>query len=72
MSESSKPTLRVVRGDATPEEIAVLVALLGARSGGDAPAPARPRPTSGWSSPRQSLRRALPQGAGAWAVSAWR
>ena len=31
--------LRVVRGDATPEEIAALVAVIGALGGGEAPGP---------------------------------
>jgi len=39
--QPARPLLRVVRGDATPEEIAAVVAVLAARGGGDAPA--RPR-----------------------------
>jgi len=37
----ARPLLRVVRGDATPEEIAALVAVLATRGGSEAPA--RPR-----------------------------
>ena len=69
---AARPTLRVVRGDATPEEIAVLVALLGARSGGGPEPVTGRRPVSGWSAPGHSLRRQLAQGPGAWAASAWR
>jgi hypothetical protein len=60
------PVLRVVRGDATPAEIAVLVAVLAAREqgGGDAPAPTR----SAWADPM--LRRPLVPGPGAWRRSA--
>ncbi|TWP32330.1 acyl-CoA carboxylase subunit epsilon [Leekyejoonella antrihumi] len=44
--QSPPPVLRVVRGDATPEEIAVLVAVLSAAAGGpDSSAP----PRSTWS-----------------------
>ncbi|MCW2604140.1 MAG: hypothetical protein JWN61_2275 [Pseudonocardiales bacterium] len=67
-----QPTLRVVRGDATPEEIAVLVALLGARSGGGEGPASRPRAVMDWSAPRHLLRTPLQQGPGAWAASAWR
>jgi len=43
------PLLRVVRGDATPEEIAALVAVLLARSAdAEAPGPARSVPNA-WS-----------------------
>ena len=37
---SDRPVLRVISGDATPEEIAAVLAVVAARSGGgDAPAP---------------------------------
>jgi hypothetical protein len=61
--------LRVVRGDATPEEIAALVAvLMAARAAGDgaAPAPAR----SAWSHRGAGLRMAPSPGPGAWRRSA--
>ncbi|WP_134740850.1 acyl-CoA carboxylase subunit epsilon [Nocardioides sp. 503] len=62
----ARPLLRVVGSDATPEEIAALVAVLSAL-GGDAP-PA-PRRTSEWSAPHRSLRRTFPHGPGAWRSS---
>jgi len=42
----ARPLLRVVRGDATPEEIAALVAVLAVRRGGDGESDARSQPRS--------------------------
>ena len=61
------PVLRVVNPDATPEEIAALVAVFAA-VGGDAPAPPRPRPE--WNAPHRLVRRTLPHGLGGWRSSA--
>jgi acyl-CoA carboxylase epsilon subunit len=69
---SVAPALRVVRGDATPEEIAALVAVLMARSG-SASGAARlgVRPARGaWSDRSRQLRRPLHPGPGAWRRSA--
>jgi hypothetical protein len=63
-----EPLLRVVRGDATTEEIAALVAVLLTRPG-DAdvpPAPAR----SAWADRSRQVRRPLHPGPGAWRRSA--
>lgn len=66
---SSEPLLRVVRGNATPEETAAIVAVVLARSGdGEDAAPAAPR--SAWSDRRAQLRRPLHPGPGAWRRSA--
>jgi hypothetical protein len=67
---SGAPLLHVVRGDATPEEIAALVAVLLARSAGaEAPGPARS--VSGfWADRSRLLRRPLSPGPGAWRRSA--
>ena len=69
-----EPALRVVRGDATPEEIAALVAVLMARSGQDgagaARGPARPAPGA-WVDRSRQLRRPLHPGPGAWRRSVW-
>ena len=68
--DDGRPLLRVVRGDATPEEIAALVAILLARSAGaEAPGPARSGENS-WSGPSRLLRRPLSPGPGAWRRSA--
>jgi len=66
-SDAQAPVLRIVRGDATPEEIAAIVAVLGAVGG--APAPAR-RPASEWSAHHRAMRRTLPHGPGGWRSSA--
>jgi Acyl-CoA carboxylase epsilon subunit len=63
-----RPILKVVKGDATPEEIAALVAVVAALgSAGDEP-PARRTPE--WSAHRRGLRRSLPHGPGGWRSSA--
>ena len=64
--DDERPLLRVVRGDATPEEIAALVAVLLARSA-DAEAPGAARSVSNaWSDRSRLLRRPLFPGPGAW------
>ncbi|HTQ89258.1 MAG TPA: acyl-CoA carboxylase subunit epsilon [Streptosporangiaceae bacterium] len=67
--DDDQPLLRVVRGDATPGEIAALVAVLLARSA-DAGTPGRARSASGWSDRSRQLRRPLSPGPGAWRRSA--
>ena len=64
--EPKAPFLRVVRGDAAPEEIAALVAVLGSLQG---PAPAAPRRQPAWSAPGRTHRRALAHGRGGWRSS---
>jgi hypothetical protein len=67
---SGPPLLRVVRGDATPEEIAALVAVLLARPA-DAGAPGPVRSVPGfWSDRSRLLRRPLSPAPGAWRRSA--
>lgn len=66
--QEQRPLLRVVRGDATPEEVAALVAVVAALGSGGAPAPRRPRPQ--WSAPHRLVRRTLPHGPGGWRASA--
>ena len=67
---SERPFLQVVRGDATPEEIAALVAVLAARTaspGAEAPA----RRTSGWADRARLVRQPVRHGPGAWRASAF-
>jgi len=64
-----RPVLRVVRGDATPEEIAAVVAVLLARSASDLGTPTRPAP-SAWADRSRLLRRPLFPGPDAWRRSA--
>jgi hypothetical protein len=59
--------LRVVSGDPTPEELAALVAVVGARSG--AGTESEPAPPSRWASRAALLRRPLLSGPGAWRAS---
>jgi len=67
---NERPVLRVVRGDATAEEIAALVAVLVARSAG-AEAPGQARSVPGlWADRSRLLRRPLSPGPGAWRRSA--
>jgi Acyl-CoA carboxylase epsilon subunit len=60
----SGPVLRVIRGDATPEEIAAVVAVLLSRPDLDASSP-RPAP-SAWADRSRLLRRPLSPGPDAW------
>lgn len=61
------PILKVVNADATPEEIAALVAvfsLLGSATGNNAP-----RRTPEWSQPARRVRRPVAHGPGGWRAS---
>ncbi|HEY7720011.1 MAG TPA: acyl-CoA carboxylase subunit epsilon [Pedococcus sp.] len=62
--------LRLVRGDATPEEVAALLAVLSAAAGGDDPEPG-PRRRSQWTARERGLRTPLAPGPGAWRASGW-
>lgn len=66
-SPEVKPLLKVVSPDATPEEVAAIVAVFSALGGG-APAPEPPR--SQWAAPARRMRTTLPHGRGAWRASA--
>jgi hypothetical protein len=63
--------LRVIRGDATPEEIAAVVAALLSRAvaADEPPAPPRPAP-SAWADRSRLLRRPVQPGPDAWRRSA--
>jgi len=65
---SREPVLRVIRGDATPEEIAALVAVLLSRPAAAEPSPRRT--PSAWADRSRLLRRPLHPGPGAWRGSA--
>ncbi|KGN41126.1 acyl-CoA carboxylase epsilon subunit [Knoellia aerolata] len=54
-----------VIGDATPEQVAALVAVLSAASGAPADADA-PRAGSEWAAPARAMRRPLTPGPAAW------
>jgi hypothetical protein len=61
------PLLRVVNPDATPEEVAALVAVFSALGSASAPAPRRQRPS--WNHPARSVRTTHRHGPGAWRAS---
>ena len=65
--EEKAPFLRVVKGDATAEELAALVAVL-ASVGGDAGSPRREVPA--WSAHHRKVRATPPNGPGGWRSSA--
>jgi hypothetical protein len=65
-TDGSRPFLRVVQGDPTPEELAALVAVLASLGG---PAAAPPRRTPEWNAPRRLHRLPQAHGAGAWRAS---
>ncbi|MGN6606215.1 MAG: acyl-CoA carboxylase subunit epsilon [Jatrophihabitans sp.] len=61
-----RPVLRIVSGSPTPEELAVLTALVtAAGAGGVAAAPEAPR-RGRWNDPARGTRRPLLPGPGAW------
>ncbi|MFC6080798.1 acyl-CoA carboxylase subunit epsilon [Sphaerisporangium aureirubrum] len=61
-----QPYLRIVRGDATPEEVAALVIALTTRATSPDQTPRNP---GTWRSRAHQLRRGLPRGPGAWRAS---
>lgn len=66
MSQDEHPALRIVKGDPTPEQLAALVAVVAAASGGEASAPRR---TTEWARPARRLRAPHHPGLGAWRAS---
>ena len=65
--ESHPPILRVVRGNATDEEIAALLAVVARRPNGSASGAAQgQQPISAWGDPAAALRPRLHPGPGAW------
>ena len=67
--EASAPpvALRIVRGTPTAEELAALVIVLAARSGGGRSSSA---PVSRWADPRRLVRGTMPPPRGGWRASA--
>ncbi|WP_264761871.1 acyl-CoA carboxylase subunit epsilon [Frankia tisae] len=60
---TSPPRLRLIRGNATPEEIAAVVAFFAARA---VPAESPSTVRSAWADPAQAVRSPLTTGAGSW------
>ncbi len=78
MADDNPPRLSLVRGDASPEELAALVTILVTasddREDGDSRDPhslaVGRKIQSRWSSPRRMVRLTPPHGQGAWRASA--
>ncbi len=67
MTAGDQPVLTVVDPDATPEEIAAIVAVLAALGSASQDTPKRPRPA--WSDPARGVRQTHRAGHGAWRAS---
>ena len=65
--ESSPPMLRVISGDPTPEELAIILAVVSARGG--AVKPREPKTLSLWASKGRQTRPSLGAGFGSWRAS---
>ena len=63
------PALFLVKGDATPEEVAALTVVLQGIAAASAPAPT-PRRTPEWSAHHRKVRRSHSSGPGGWRSSA--
>ena len=66
-NESAQPLLRVVSGDPTDEELAIVIALVSARAG--ATRPSEPRRLSLWASKGRQTRPSVGPGFGSWRAS---
>jgi hypothetical protein len=66
-AETPRPVLFSVRGDASPEEVAALVAVLQGVASSASPAPRPPR--SEWASPHRAVRASHVSGPGGWRSS---
>jgi hypothetical protein len=65
-----RPVLRIIRGDATREEVAALVAVLASRRPAAAAPVTATRPRSAWSDRSRLMRAPLSPAPGAWRRSA--
>lgn len=64
---TARPLLQIVKGEATAEEIAALVAVLASTTGRSSK---EKRPVPAWSAHRRKVRVTLPHGPGGWRASA--
>ncbi|WP_203982139.1 acyl-CoA carboxylase subunit epsilon [Sphaerisporangium rufum] len=62
-----QPYLKIVHGDATPEEVAALVIAVAGRT---VSAPPNPTPSGNWRNPVHRLRRGVIAGPGGWRAAA--
>lgn len=68
-SVEGQPPLFLVKGDATPEEVAALAAVLAAEASAEGPAPRRVPPRQ-WAAPQRAVRPAVRAVPGGWRSSA--
>lgn len=66
---TNKPALQIISGNASPEEIAIILAVVTKANG----VKVLPEPTklSMWGDPRSHMRQHLPVGPSAWRQSSW-
>ena len=69
--DEPRPTLQVIRGDATDEEIAALLAVIAAKNATATDAETDRPSANAWTDRAAGLRRPLRPGPGAWTASAW-
>jgi hypothetical protein len=67
---SERPLLRVVTGSPTPEELAILTAVVTAAAARSEPEPPQRVRRGGWGDPAARLRQPLLPGPNAWRASA--
>ncbi len=67
----TEPTLRLVRGDASEEEIAALLAVISSVNPPDDEGTSDRRATSAWVDRGSLVRRPVSPGPGAWRASGW-
>jgi hypothetical protein len=65
---SERPTLVVLKGNATPEEVAAFVAVLQSL-GAQGAAPEHRQPRSEWAAHHRGMRATFPSGPGGWRSS---
>ena len=69
-SDLAGPTMRILAGDPTDEEIAALVAVIAARASAGGAAPERPStPVSGWAAHWRNTNGPQPPGRDGWKTS---
>jgi hypothetical protein len=68
--EAAPPTLRIVRGEPTPEELAALIAVIARRGSGGGTPPAQPK-ASGWTDRSRYVRSGLWHVSDGWRTSAY-
>jgi hypothetical protein len=69
VSEVQRPPLISIKGDATPEEVAAVVAVFQALASASAARASTPARRSQWSAPARMHRQALSHGPGGWWAS---